>query len=952
MPFRDRLFALRTSIQPLGKRPAEGVLVTSAAIVGGVGVALITKWPTVGSHPWIAIGLTVLLGVSLLVCLWALGQLRRHSAGRSEVSERAESEYEAMFSHALVATVLLDDRGNCLRANPAAADLLGVTETELSGCSFQRLATLVPEIQRAIVESGNTPRKVLAHRPDGTSRMIESHLVQEGASQKRVFFLCDITERERAEAALQENQECFVQMASNIEEIFWMLDTPSRKVLYVSPAFEMITGRTCRSLYDAPTSYEELFHPEDRVRILTRLEEATKTGLFDEEFRIIREDGGVRWVWVRGFPVRDKQGQITCLVGTAQDTTIRKSAESSLATQLRLTETARAEAEALRRSTLALTQTLNMEAVLGTLLDCLARLVPYDMSDVLLLEDESRLFVVGGRRAFEHDYSPSPSDPILTIDVSTHPILKRMLLRPRQTICIANTHKTPEWVDVPGYENAMSWLGVPLVTGTEVIGLLCLGKSEPNAFLPDHIRFAESIAAPAAIAIQNARLFERGEIYAAELEQRVDDLRKAQDALRESEDRYRDLVENSEDLICTHTLDGRLLSVNELPIKLLGYSREELLNKPMHDFLLPEARAQFDESLLKIKRDGFIKGSMVVLTKTGERRIWEYHNTLRTDGVTTPIVRGIAHDVTDQRRMQKAMRQSEEKFSKAFHSSPVAKAITTLDEGILLDVNAAFENQFAYSREEVIGRTTLELDIWIDPDDRVKVVNELLTHGSVRNLRLALRKKTGEKMFHNYSAETIELDGRRCVLAVSQDITESELAQKLITGEHRVLEMIAKGRALPLNLHALCQVIQEQVEDVMCSTSLLDQERNALYCVAAPGLPADVKSAIDGCPVGPKQGSCGTAAFRRELVVVADILSDFLWDDYRNVAVADGVRACWSSPIFSSRQKVIGTFDMYFKEPRRPSGCELALIARATYIAGIAADRYCEGSVFRFIAAS
>jgi len=109
---------------------------------------------------------------------------------------------------------------------------------------------------------------------------------------------------------------------------------------------------------------------------------------------------------------------------------------------------------------------------------------------------------------------------------------------------------------------------------------------------------------------------------------------------------------------------------------------------------------------------------------------------------------------------------------------------------------------------------------------------------------------------------------------------------------------------------------------------------------------------MDSHPIGPKQGSCGTAAFRRELVVVADILSDSLWDDYRHLATAHGLRACWSSPILSSRQKVIGTFDMYFKEPRTPNNRDLALIARATHIAGIAAERSRGESVFRFVATS
>jgi PAS domain S-box-containing protein len=951
MTLRERLSAFNISAQAGGTRIAIAALVTFAAVAGGSGVGLISTWPTLRSHPLAAIGLTVLLSISLVVCSWALGRLRRRASHPSERLDAAENEYEAIFSRALDATLVLDDTGKCLRANPAAAELLGLTETELSGCPLERLAALIPGIHRELLESGITPRKARVQRPDGASRMVEPFLMQDGTPQRRILFLRDTTERENAAAALRENQERFLQMASNIGEIFWMLDPASRKILYISPAYETITGRTCRDLYDAPTSYEELFHPEDRIRVLTRIDEATRTGLFDEEFRIMRADGAVRWVWVRGFPVRDQPGRLTHLVGTAQDTTVRKNAESSLATQLKLTETARSEAEALRKSTLALTQTLNMEAVLDTLLECLAQLVPYDVSDVLLLEDQARLFVVGGRRPANSDSSVRPQEDILTIDVSANPILTR-LLKTRQTTFIANTRKTPEWVNVPNYENAVSWLGIPLVAGTRVIGLLCLGKSEANAFTGDHIGFAESIATPAAIAIQNARLFERGEIYAAELEQRVNDLRQAQEALKDSEDRYRDLVESSEDLICTHSLEGKLLSVNELPVKLLGYAREELLNKPMREFLLPEARAQFDESLVRIKNEGFVKGLMVVLTKTGERRIWEYHNTLRTDGVTTPIVRGIAHDVTDQRRMQKELRISEEKFSKAFHLSPVAKAIATLAEGKLLDVNAAFEKQFGYRRQEVIGRTAVELGMWTDPDERVRLVNELQEHGSVRNLRLTFRKKTGEKVVHSYSAETIELEGQRCILAVGQDITESELAQKLIAGENRVLEMIAQGKALPFNLYALCQVIEEQAEGAMCSTSLLDEEKNTLYCVAGPGLPGDFRSVMDGFAIGPRQGSSGTAAFRRELVVVADILTDSLWDDYRHLATAHGLRACWSIPIFSSRQRVIGTFDLYFKEPRSPNDRESVLIARAKHIAGIAAERYSEGSVFRAVAAS
>src|SRR5215469_6328266 len=142
----------------------------------------------------------------------------------------------------------------------------------------------------------------------------------------------------------------------------------------------------------------------------------------------------------------------------------------------------------------------------------------------------------------------------------------------------------------------------------------------------------------------------------------ITEQRHAEAAMRESEDRYRDLVEHSHDLICIHDLEGRLLSVNEQPAKILGYTREELIKKPMKEFLLPEGHASFDEYLANIPKTKVAKGSMIVLTKSGGRRIWEYHNSLRTDGVATPVVRGLAHDVTERWVAERALRQSEERF--------------------------------------------------------------------------------------------------------------------------------------------------------------------------------------------------------------------------------------------------------------------------------------------------
>jgi len=153
--------------------------------------------------------------------------------------------------------------------------------------------------------------------------------------------------------------------------------------------------------------------------------------------------------------------------------------------------------------------------------------------------------------------------------------------------------------------------------------------------------------------------------YVVAVSRDISDRKKAEDALRESEDRYRDLIEHSEDLVCTHDLKGNFLSMNPAPARVLGYEVAELMKIPMRDVIAPEFRARFDTYLAQVKKNGADKGMLCVVTRSGERRIWEYNNTLRTEGVTSPIVRGMAHDVTERKRVEAALRQSEADLNRA-----------------------------------------------------------------------------------------------------------------------------------------------------------------------------------------------------------------------------------------------------------------------------------------------
>jgi PAS domain S-box-containing protein len=128
----------------------------------------------------------------------------------------------------------------------------------------------------------------------------------------RVFLHLHRDQRNAA-SAVQTTEQEFHQMASNIQEVFWMIDAESKKAIYVNEAYETITGRSCQSLMENPSSYEEVIHPDDRGHVLRKLQEAAQNGQFDERFRIVRPNGEVRWVWAHGFPVRMPAARLAAL---------------------------------------------------------------------------------------------------------------------------------------------------------------------------------------------------------------------------------------------------------------------------------------------------------------------------------------------------------------------------------------------------------------------------------------------------------------------------------------------------------------------------------------------------------------------------------------------------------------------------------------------------------------
>ena len=257
-------------------------------------------------------------------------------------------------------------------------------------------------------------------------------------------------------------------------------------------------------------------------------------------------------------------------------------------------------------------------------------------------------------------------------------------------------------------------------------------------------------------------------------------------------------------------------------------------------------------------------------------------------------------------RAEAALRRSEQKYRDLINASPDAICVIDADGKWVL-VNPAGAKLAGRPEDELIGSSLADT---YPPEERHLFADRLAklkTEGSFRFERKFLRKN-GEVISVEVSLSALR---GRYYQAIIRDVTQRKRREALLAGENRVLEMVAKGDSLPEILDSLCLLVEEQSSDALASILLMDPNGKQLRHGAAPNLPKAYTEAIDGLYIGPQVGSCGTAAYRAEQVIVPDVTSDPLWTDFRPLALAHSLRACWSTPIFSSEGKVIGTFAMY-----------------------------------------
>lgn len=421
-------------------------------------------------------------------------------------------------------------------------------------------------------------------------------------------------------------------------------------------------------------------------------------------------------------------------------------------------------------------------------------------------------------------------------------------------------------------------------------------------------------------------------------------------ALRESEARYRLLAEHMADVIWIYDLStGRYSYVSPSIERLRGYTTEEVLGQTMEQTVTPASYALI-QRVMPERMEAFHEGDESAVTQMHE--IEQPHkdgHTVWTEVLTTLIKKpsgeiqmlGVSRDISERRKMEERLRRQEILLRETtelahiggWEFDPVTQEGTWTEETARIhDLDPAEKTNAAKGLSFYSGPSRVKIEA---------AVHAAIGQGTPYDLELELTTATGRNKWVRAIAHPVVENGKVVrIRGTFQDITTRRQAEAFSDGQKQLLEMIATGAALRETLVVLTRLIEAQCEGMACSVLLLDPDGIHLRDGAAPSLPAAFTKAIDGAAIGPRAGSCGTAAFRREPVYVEDIETDPLWKDYKGIALAHGLRACWSTPIFGDGRVVLGTFAAYFRHPCKPDARHLQLIELVTHTAAIAINRH------------
>ena len=328
--------------------------------------------------------------------------------------------------------------------------------------------------------------------------------------------------------------------------------------------------------------------------------------------------------------------------------------------------------------------------------------------------------------------------------------------------------------------------------------------------------------------------------------------KQAEENIQLSQARYQSLVETQADVISRGDLLGNLVFVNDSYCRTFGISREQALGKNFKSTVFPEDLPVVIEMLEALKRPPYRKYLEIRNVTPGGVRWFGWDNSaVRNEQGDIIELQGVGRDITEPKQAEEALRISEEKFRKAFIISPDSININRLQDGMYVAINNGFTQIMGYTEADCIGKTSVELNIWADPEDRKRLVDGLIKNGEVTNLEARFLAKNGDIKYGLMSASMLELNNIPHIISITRDITERKLAEQVLARQaeelqrrndelarlYRASGSLISGAALSLQdlAQSIVAVVQQEFGQANCSLLVVSRDSNELLRLAAAG---------------------------------------------------------------------------------------------------------------------
>ncbi|MBD6618851.1 PAS domain S-box protein [Komarekiella sp. 'clone 1'] len=414
---------------------------------------------------------------------------------------------------------------------------------------------------------------------------------------------------------------------------------------------------------------------------------------------------------------------------------------------------------------------------------------------------------------------------------------------------------------------------------------------------------------------------------------------RAEQELQQTHQTLKTLIESSPLAIALIEPDGTVRLWNPAAVRLFGWSEAEVLGQP-----IPIVPTDKLEECLRL-REALAKGETFFGVETYRCKLDCSRIGVSISAAPVYDERGrvkeiilIFQDISERQRTDEALR------IQARVLESMTESVVRMDAtGIIQFTNAAFDTMFGYERGELLGQPAVVLND-LPPDENRQFVNEVITtlqqeqvwSGEVRN-----RKKDGTSFLTAAYVSTLNIEGNTYFVTVQQDITHRKQAELLMVEQKRVLELTASGQPLDECLSALCDSVSRLNPGTRACFLLTDAQRQRFKRSITPDFPPSFGQGLKDAPINDLCiGTCGEAVYRGQPMTCADIANDDRWSpEWRELCVAQGIRACYSAPVLGIDNLPLGSLMLCFNEARLPTDWEYQLAEFGTKVASIVFER-------------